>query len=416
MPFIEAKNILMGGHLDIMSANRCFLSKSQALLLYLSIFTLLFMGNNVLHALGWNIDYYAAPTYQKLRPEFYLMLWLFFTMKKNMYSLEIKICLFSCFVFVYWLLTGQSSGFAVLINTICLPAMLSLSLRNASEKQKHTVWRIVMLFFITNSCVALTERLLGIQVFSYYAGGEASTVFDTNDMFDFRSVALRNHPLCNSLMTAIIMSFIVISLQIKVVYKTVLFILGFMAIMAFNARSSIMIVTGMTFVYFLYNFTVKKVSNISKWQIAMVTLLCVIIVFYLFNQGWGGRLLVKDNLSDTSVEARILIYQTFLASDFTMFLFGMSNEEISHWAKLGHIESFWILYLCRFGIFIFVAYVVMFWKTLKYWVARYNIVNAVYVVLIFLLVSSTNNSLYYGDPGIAVFVLCAASFKTRTSA
>lgn len=384
------------------------LTKLQVFLLYLSIITLLFMGNNVLHAVGWNIDYTFAPTYQKLRPEFYILLCLFASVRKKISDLEVKVCLFSCFVFIYWLLTGQSSGFAVLINTICLPAMLSCVLRKTNERQRHNIYIIVLLFFLINSILALFERFFEIKVFAYYSVGEVSV--ETVESFEFRSTALRNHPLCNAFLTAIIISFVVISEKLKATSKFLISMLGFWAILAFNARSSILIVGGVTFLYFLYNFFIRRVSNISRWQISIFVILSVFVVFYLFGQGWGGRLLVKDNLSDTSVEARLLIYQAFLSQDFSMFLFGMSNEDISRWAKLEHIESYWILYLSRFGIFIFLAYIAMFYKMLKRWISGYHIVNAIYVALVFLAVSSTNNSLYNGDPGIATFILCAAAF------
>lgn len=383
-------------------------------LFYLSIFILLFGGANVLHFIGWNIDYYAAPTYQKLRPEFYILFIVFISRLKNIkFSLtEINILIFTFFVFLYWLVIGQTNGFAVLINTICIPAIISLLLKYTNYKQRRFIAYIVLSFFIINSSLALYERIFNVQIFQYYSGGES--ILYEYEYNEFRSTALRNHPLGNSLLTSVIMSFILISNQIKVKYKFILFILGFLAIMSFNARSSIIIVTAATFVYFLYNLLFKRVTNFSKSNILIIIVFSVIVIAYFFTIGWGGRLLVEDNLNDSSVEARMLIYNRLLSSDLSMFLIGMSNEQISQWAKMSHIESFWILYLCRFGIFVFLYYVFLFYKLLKYWIRELLFVNKAYIILIFILISSINNSIYSGDPVIVIFILCAATFGDLT--
>lgn len=386
------------------------LKKNYFILFCLSEFVLLFFGSNVLHVLGWNIDFYAAPAYQKIRPEFYiLVVVLISALRKIRNNIEIKTLLFVFFVLIYWIFTGQTNGFAVLFNTICIPAILSLLLKYTNTTQKRIMFYILIAFFIVNSVIALFERTMSVQIFPYYAGGENHVMNDFIELTEFRSTALRNHPLGNALLTAVIIPFIIASNQIKVKYKFLLFALGFLAIMSFNARSSIMIVSGLTFLYLLYNVVCKKVVNISRSQIIIMIIFSAIVIVFFFSLGWGGRLLVEGNLQDSSVEARFLIYERFLSSDFSIFLFGMTNEEISKWAGLSHIESFWILYLCRFGIFIFIIFVCILYKLLKQWVLYWSKINTIYILLTFLLVSSTNNSIYSGDPAIAVFILSAAT-------
>lgn len=388
------------------------LKKNNFILFCLSEFILLFLGANVLHVLGWNIDFYAAPAYQKIRPEFYILVIVLIPVLRKIQhiNIEIKTLLFSFFVLIYWIFTGQTNGFAVLINTICIPAVLSLLLKYTNIAQKRKIFNILIAFFITNSVLALFERIMGIQVFPYYAGGEVIGSNGLIEITNFRSTALRNHPLGNSLLTAIMIPFIMTSNQIKVRNKFLLFALGFLAIMSFNARSSIMIVSGLTLMYLLYNVICKNVVNISRGKIIAIIIFSTILILYFFSLGWGGRLLEEGNLQDSSVEARFLIYERFLSSDFSMFLFGMSNEEILKWAGLSHIESFWILYLCRFGLFIFIIYIYLFYKIIKQWIVGRSTINAIFIVLTFLLTSSINNSIYSGDPAIALLILCAAAF------
>lgn len=132
-------------------------------LFYLSIFILLFGGANVLHFIGWNIDYYAAPTYQKLRPEFYILFIVFISRLKNIkFSLtEISILIFTFFVFLYWLVTGQTNGFAVLINTICIPAIISLLLKYTNHKQRRELC-------IQYARVRIVLPMIEMEIVSYF--------------------------------------------------------------------------------------------------------------------------------------------------------------------------------------------------------------------------------------------------------
>lgn len=385
-------------------------------LFYLSVFILLFLGPNVLHVLGWNIDWYAAPLYQKLRPEFYFLIFLLFRNGglKKVAQAEKRILIFTVIVFFYWLFTGQYNGFAILINTICIPALISFFCSCLDRKQKNVIQVLILSFFIANSTLAIYERMTNYLFFPYYSAGEATEFISLDYLNMFRSTALRNHPLGNALLTSVILSFIVISDRIAVKWKACLFLLGYVALMCFNARASMMIVPGLLLLYILYNIMVDNVAHISKIKLILAVLAFSIVGIYLFDLGFGGRLLEKGNLSDSSVEARLLLYEKFLELDFSLFLFGMSNNEISNILKLTHIESYWVLYLCRFGIFIFVYYIYAFTKMISEWIKNEKWICRVFVVALLLLLSSTNNSIYGGEPAISVFILCAAALLSTS--
>lgn len=376
----------------------------------ISIFILLFGGANVLHVLGWNIDYYDAPIYQKLRPEFYLLT--ICLIKNGIYRLpqvEKNILLFTFFVFVYWIITGQSSGFAVLINTICIPVIISFLSLRMTYKQIDGIKKIVILFFLINSIIAISERYLNLHFFSYYSDGDIMNI-EYDDILIFRSTALRNHPLGNALLTSIIASFIIISNKISIIWKFSLFTLGYIAIMCFNARACMIFLPLLLFLYIICNILIKNVIQITKLKLVFCVILFIICSLYLFQLGFGGRLLEEDNLNDTSVAARLTLYEKFFSMDFTYLLFGMSNEEISSLLLMSHIESYWILYLCRFGIFIFAVYIYIFIKLIKRWIKSIPWINRTFVVLVLILLSSTNNSIYAGDPVISLFIICSLTF------
>lgn len=384
-------------------------------LYYISIFVLLFCGANVLHVLGWNIDYYAAPAYQKIRPEFYL---LFICLLKNkVYKIsntEKDLLFFTIFVFIYWIISGQFSGFAVLINTICIPVIISCLALKLDAKQIKQIMFLILAFYIINSTLAISERFLNYNLFPYYTGGE-TLVVSHDDLLSFRSTALRNHPLGNALLISTISAFTIISNKLSLFKRISLFILGYTAIMCFNARACMIIVPILLFLYIAYNISIKNVLQISKFKLIVSFTLFIIIGLYLFGQGWGGRLLEKGNLNDSSVEARLILYEKFFSMDFTLFLFGMSNEAISSLIRMAHIESYWLLYLCRFGIFILLYYLYLFYKLLKQWMKGFPLANRIFVVLVLLLLSSTNNSIYSGDPVIAVFILCCLTLWKKNA-
>lgn len=386
-------------------------------LLYLSFVVLLFCGNAVLYsAFGWTMDFYDAPIYQKIRPEFYiLVLYMGITsFGWSKIALEEKsLILLTCMTLLYFIVTGQTDGFSVLINAIILPVLISSILLRLNEKDKNRIFGLILMFFFVNSFVAIFERVVGYNLLPYYSGGELSDVSYDFDISTFRSSALRNHPLGNALLTTCIMGFILVSYRIKGRMKLLLFFIGFISVMCFNTRSSIMIAGGILFFYLLYNIFITNEIGISRVTLFVLTGICIGAIYYLFSMGFGGRLLEKDNLNDTSVEARLLLFEKFLSLDISNYFFGMSNDKILALVNLSHIENFWILFLFRFGIIIFIAYIVCFYRLFRRWLRGYHWTEVVVPTAMFLLVASVNNSIYSGEPGIALFFMCTATMLSR---
>lgn len=383
--------------------------------LYLSVIILLFGGTGVLYKLGWVMDFYGAPFYQKLRPEFYFLFFALFSFKvafsKKIIQNEISILFLCLFISIYLFLLNQQGGFAVIINALAIPSIISILLIYSKQKDIFIIRKIILAFFITNSSIAILERLFAIHFIPYYNGGRFYLEAEIEYISMFRSHALRNHPLSNALLTSIIMSFILVTPYLKNIHKTTLFLLGYISILCFNTRGCIITTSILTYLFLIYNITTKNVLKLNKKKTIIVICLATSLVIYMFSLNYGGRLLEEDNLNDTSIEARFKVFDAFAKIRFSELLFGgLTIVEIQKLVGLKSIENYWFLFICRFGVLFLSLFVFYFYKILKKWFKREFFASKLYIVLIFLLTSSVNNSIYGGDPAIALLILCSFAF------
>lgn len=398
------------------------MTKSLYKIFYLAIIILLFLGNALLFLLGWQIDYFDAPTFQKLRPEFYILFVVAFCVmikERDVYKYikkENAIILLSLFLIGYWLVTGQLRGFAIIPNTILIPAIISIILSFCGTRSKTTIKNIIITFLVVDCLIAFYERITGMDLIPYYTGGDIGSYDEFANYIEFRSHGLRNHPLSNSVLIATILPFIYLDPSIKRWQKTILLLVGYGSFFCFNTRSSILICSIIFALYILFDIFRGRGKGASN-KIYGIVFLAIGVGFavFLFSRGFGDRLLGQNNLQDTSVEARLTLFQLFLNSDISTFFVGMSNEQMNNLVAtvgLVHIESFWFMYLCRFGLLFFILFIIAFYKLLRKWFKGNGMINSLFLLSPGLVVASTNNSIYSGDPVIALLILCAFSFLT----
>lgn len=313
---------------------------------------------------------------------------------------------------------GYDSGLSIFSNSILLPVLLSISLTYfiAYKPTRTTtdIKTILLGFLILNSGLAIAERVLHTNFFPFTLALQDETVsIEYESIAEFRSTALMGHPLSNALCTTVIMSFILIS-ELPEKKKYALWLLGYVAILCFNARSSILAWGGFAGIYIMNRLWDRQYSVSKKiWLIALGAIGLLAILYLIFNTGIGGRLLSME-LFDNSGTSRLRIFEIFDYYSFGSFLFGGVSPEtmyiMANTVGLGHIENYWLIYIFRFGIIYTVILTILFYNLFKRYLTPYNKFQKIFVVLCFLLISSTNNSLAMGVPAISVFLLCAVAF------
>jgi len=180
--------------------------------------------------------------------------------------------------------------------------------------------------------------------------------------------------------------------------KFLLWIIGFLSILCFNARSSIDGNFLLLLVYLHYMLIMnKRVKSSVKvklfWSILVFFIICYIFIFQF---GLGGRLLDIGLFDENSSQVRLNAWELFRYYDIDKFLYGHTFEEnmaIRFSTGLYRLENFWLGYMLSCGLIFLLIYTILYYFVFKYFLRNYNLFNKLFVSMAFLLIASTNNSL-----------------------
>ena len=191
------------------------------------------------------------------------------------------------------------------------------------------IWKSLMcllfLFYIVEAGLAVYERLTWHLVFGW---ANIHTVGMNVTATDFRSTALLGHPLANALIVSTIMSFFLVS-PLNSKYKYLLWFLGFVAILCFNARAAIIGNVVVFLVYLIYTLQFNdKISSQEKNRIFWGVLLLAVLGIYLMANGYVGGRFLESGVNDESSQVRIDIWNVFMKYDLISFMFGVSSHDL----------------------------------------------------------------------------------------
>lgn len=278
----------------------------------------------------------------------------------------------------------------------------------------RSVVTILFFAYIAEVNLAVFERLIGRNVF----GWNSEVIFSIEEMGgDYRSTSLHGHPLANALLVTTAMSFILVS-PLKTKIKFSLWLIGFLAVLCFNTRSSIVGNILLLLAYLGYSITLnKRVKGKRKiamlWSSAGIIIIGYIVVFVY---GWGGRLLDMGLFDEESAQVRVNAWDLFAYYDIDKFLWGHSYNEviaIKYSVGLYHLENFWLGYLLSCGLVFLMIYTILYIFVFKYILRKHSFFNKWFVSLSFLMIASTNNSLDSGFIYIFYFMLLCIVFDPR---
>lgn len=384
---------------------------------------LLFIGTCFLAYLGWHVEGNNVNFISSFYPSFFILLLLhiFLNTHSSRYKkINRNNTIFIFFLFAYFIffkvITNRTIPTMLLFNSICLPILYASFFTYFTQTtHQKKIKRLIIVLFIANSLIAIYERLTLQNFFSLDLAYKDSDFSIESDMYAdlFRSTALLGHPLTNALITSIIMGFILIS-NIKTTSKYALYILGFIALMCFNARGSILL-SSLSFIFYILHTTFqKKVKFSTKFLNFAFVIISVTIIFYLFNEGYGGRFFEKDDISeDGSILARIEVWSILANCTLSDILWGTADITKLAMKTLGHvhIENWLILSVLMGGLVITILAIILFIPNFKYYLKNYTLFEKLFILSICLGIASTNNSLACGVPALSVFIVCAYAFK-----
>lgn len=362
--------------------------------------------NNLLLGIGYFKPEVEYSFFRGLTPAVYLIFFLcifrkckIFSTKRNNYFLLV-ISILSAF--------NLSSGRNVDMKMMMAGFVSPILIYQFFNSYKYDIYilrakKFLIAFYIIECGLAIFERLIGTNIF-----------VNVNAGYDgFRSYSLIGHPLQNALCVSIMMSFILFS-DLK--YKLELFFLGMVAILCFNTRSTMVFWGVASIIYMFYLiFTHNKQYKKFAWYVIFAG---IVLTYLMIRYDFGSRLLEMGLYDESSASVRIRIFEIFNFYSLSDFILGMPSyqiEKILYRAGIDEliIENYWLMFILRFGIIFTIALFICMLSFLMKMLEDRPSFEKWFIILSFLLISSTNNSMSIPNNGIlSCFVLCYFSFLT----
>lgn len=385
----------------------------------ISIFCLLlFGGPNLIGAIGIDIKYYYAVIMILCFP---LILYNKNTVLKTK---GLLLLLFFCTAYgLLYMYYDRSEG-SRYISLVIMSTPIFFSAFPLSANVKwhpysydvlyKRIMTLFMLFFILETLIASVERILSFNILGWHMS-EGETIMDLGTAF--RSTSLHGHPLYNALMVSTSMAFILTS-QIRMKTKLMLWMLGFFSILCFNTRSSIAGNAIMLFVFTIY--TLRKGHHVSRNDkrvlISMVGVITLVGALLFFVMGFGSRLAEMGLFDDSSAMARVDVFNVFENYPLGEFLWGMDSlryEYVLYYAGIEVTENFYIDFILRNGIVFLVVYLVLYIRLIKILYRGYDWFTKWFTGGVFFLIASTNNSLATLGVALYLFLILIVLFNPK---
>lgn len=398
----------------------------QKLIILFVLFSLC-LGTPLLNALGYSHTNESGPIYFKLHPATYISLVLFlfiilnfkdriflvFKYRKPYFLLLCSIVLVIFFLFIF----GRSNSIAFIFDTLLAPTLFAISFPLNNSKLRNMLIKVILGFFVLNCSLAILERGLDFNLFP---------VKGNTEIAGFRASALLGHPLNNALITATIMAFIFLSNNSK---KYLLLLLGLISLICFGTRGALYGFGSLTFIFifyqilFYYKTSAQSLNrnNSQNYRKHLITFLIFAIIstsFIIVYTKLGERLMSVSYFDESSAAARLDVLSILDMYSFSDFIFGVNQKklEMSLWSiQISIIENFWIQWLFKFGAISFVILVISLLKGLMSSVKYYKNMEKLYLLVMFFIVASTNNSLATSTTALSIFMICSFIFSSHSN-
>lgn len=302
--------------------------------------------------------------------------------------------------------------FQTLIN-LMMPALL-LMIIHANEFQRRNlqIKSFLVSYFVFNCLIAIFEFIIRGHLIGWhdtaYSDGELVSYVGSSD---FRSVALSGSPLSNALNVTILSSFFLFS-NFNEKKKFYLFFVGLIAVLCFNARSAFVVHVIVFICFIIKNFKQYRIGQ--KIAILFGVLISSILILYLlYNTNMGSRLMSTTS-DDESINVRLMLFEKISNFNYQELLWGDTLENV-RWLmdSMGVvvIENFWIAYILHFGIIAVIVFTLLYIKLILKLFKNYPLYDKLVLSLCFIVLASTNNSLYSSYIPLFSFLMCAFIFR-----
>ena len=356
-------------------------------LFFLSIFCPIFLDTNLIYILGLGEN----RTTIAYIPMVLFILIEIFKHNFNINKLSLAIIIWGIVGFSFKHSIDQTDVFKRYLTFFIIPFLFYGYLDSITIQQRKIIQKILFLFLLTESCMAIFERL----TFTTILDSDSYQVMKEGRAWTFRSSALLGHPLGNAMAISVINIFILCS-KLKTKIKITSYFIAMISLICFNERGNIIIsfITSLPMLYFIY----KNESYRNKTMLKNILLPLFCIAFYLLSSSdLGGRLFNVNHSQDGSILARIEALKSFSHLNQIDLLLGNPNnyDYLVNKMNLAGIENGIITILIYHGLIIGIPALVLLF------LFQNNILNKSYSILPKLLILITFYGIGLTNPHIA---------------
>ncbi len=387
--------------------------KLNLTLFYLALILMLFLGANILFALG----YYNFWIGTVLSPALILFMMSFvFTIvivkKFSASKSEVRLFIITICILLSRFVFTKEFAFTSFFPSIIFPSLFIMLVDNI---KKDLNWKKILnwvdILFIIECVMAIVER---VQEQCFFPDMPYTLSLNREGSTGFRSMALLGHPLSNSSMVSLIMIFYTIFKK-NGRRKYLMLLIGVLALLCFNSRSSIVYYFLFFISYIVYTFY-KEWKFTSIFTIVIISFLVFYVLSYTTQFGLGDRILETDWAEDSSINARSVLFDFISHLNLLDYLVGVNNNSVEilinkHLNDIAIIENCWLLFLLKYGFIALIcgilAYIPVFRKVLS----GLSKEQKVFIMIPWLLQISSSNSIATGGMSICSFFALILMFK-----
>ncbi|MGI2178562.1 VpsF family polysaccharide biosynthesis protein [Shewanella frigidimarina] len=302
------------------------------------------------------------------------------------------------FVIVYGVVQYGTSGMAYLVDTFLTPLFFLLLLSRLSKLQCEKLLTFLAYLLLFNSFVALMEfftqsRFVNVEFKSFS---------------NFRSTAFLTHPLNNALITVGIAFFL---FDKTVLSKFVYISIITLALFAFGGRAATGIFFIGLFIYYIpiISFVINYGTSITKNKFAFLSAISFVILitmFFVFLESGIAERIISKLYVDESASARFDVFYLLEQLTPAEWFFGASKnlqDSVELYLGISVIENYLIAWLFSFGL-IGGLPLLAFLLLILYTLARSSGYLAWLSVMLFLIVSISNNSMTTKTPALLLLM------------
>lgn len=315
----------------------------------------------------------------------------------------------------YSMVSVGSAASSVYFDTFIAAGCMAFALETGSERARRVLGYTILVIMIVNIAVAIGENLTHTHLVPLHFGGIDPKKIEGGDLREFRPSAFYEHPLSAGLTTAL--GVVLLSaMRFRPLSEMMLLLVLLVGLLTFGGRVALVVALALVAVFVVWlvfrDLLTRRVQGRTIGAFLLAGVIAPAVLLTLINTTDIGSRIMEHAYFDGSAEVRNEQWGVLRYLDTRDVLFGTTRANVDlATAQIGlgqdegsGIENPWLLTFLNLGLFAFVPFMIGLAIFLVH-LARVARCRAGWVMLVeFLLIASTSNSLGVKTTSLNFFV------------